>query len=78
MIRDTNYYFFTRKFTSYTENYNEKLRKHGPYKMNLWMRETKVISIPPSKTSPLLYTLVLILEVRNQFCLPIPSDFFAF
>lgn len=51
MIRDTNYYFLMREFTYYAENYNEKLRKHAPCKVNLWMRETQVISIPPSKTS---------------------------
>jgi len=67
-----------REFTYYTEHYNEKFRKHDPYKVNLWMRETSYLYPPLCKTSLLSHTLALILEVSSQFILPIPSYFCPF
>lgn len=46
-----------REFTYYTENYDEKLRKHGSCEVSIWTHENKVISINPclQNISPFIY-----------------------
>lgn len=61
-----------RQFAYYTENCTEKLKKPDPCKVNLWMHKTKIISLPPSKTSLPSYTSILILEESNSASLFFP------
>ena len=77
MIRDTNYYFLMREFTYHTENYNEKLRKHGPCKVDLWMHETEVLSLPPSlqNITPLIY---FSFDSRSKKSIQPPYSFIVF
>lgn len=68
-----------RQFTYCTENYDEKLRKHGTCEVSLWMHENKVISINPclQNMTPLIYFSFDNRSKRNSM-LPAYSFIFFF
>lgn len=78
IIRDMNYYFLMREFTYYTETI---LGSSENMVLAQWIYgcvNQSSLSLPPCKTLLLSYNLFLILELRNQFSLPIPSFFLDF